>query len=138
MSSPTQRSLDALRKAGWLCAIVEKWNGHIKRRQDLFGFADILAIKGDECRLIQTTSGPNVAARVTKIESTPAAAIWLQARSRTIHVHGWRKVGVGGKRKLWECRVVEIKPTPNGFLAYFDSLNFQRPPEAETPGQQSA
>lgn len=55
--TPTQRSLKQLRLAGWLCAVTERWNPHVKIRQDLFGFADLIAVKGDECRLIQTTSG---------------------------------------------------------------------------------
>lgn len=109
--TPTQRSLKALRADSWLCAIVERFNPHVKIRQDLFGFADILAIRGDECRLIQTTSGANVAARIAKIKDLPAAATWLSSPSRTIHVHGWRKVGARGKRKVWECRVVEIQCT---------------------------
>ena len=110
MTSPTQRSLAMLRKEKWFCAVVEHWNAHINCRQDLYGFADLICFRGDEVRLVQTTSGPNVAARVEKIQHIPAAAHWLESRYRTIHVHGWRKVGQRGTRKLWDCRVVEITP----------------------------
>lgn len=49
MSSPTQRTLAALRKLGYLAAVVEKWNHGAHIRQDLFGFIDVLAIGGGDC-----------------------------------------------------------------------------------------
>ena len=107
-TSPTQRSLKMYRERGYLCAIVEKWNPYVKIRQDLWGFADILAIRGDESLLIQTTSGSNVSARIAKINDNAQAAIWKCSPNRKIVAHGWRKVGERGKRKLWECREVEV------------------------------
>ena len=65
--TPTQRTLAYLREEGYLCAIVEKWNPHVKIRQDLFGFIDILAIKKGETLAVQCTS-TGVAARVKKIQ----------------------------------------------------------------------
>ena len=67
--TPTQRTLAYLREQGYLCAIVEKWNPHVKIRQDLFGFIDILAIKKDETLAVQCTS-TGVAARVKKIQES--------------------------------------------------------------------
>ncbi|CAN0586163.1 unnamed protein product, partial [Ectocarpus sp. 12 AP-2014] len=58
--SPTQRSKAALQKEGWTVEVVEKWNPHVRQRKDLFGFADLLAIKpGEQPLLIQVTSGSN-------------------------------------------------------------------------------
>ena len=108
MTSPLQRSLKLLRSEGWLCAIVEKWNPHVRSRQDLFGFADILAVRSDDMMLVQTTSGSNVAARVAKIRGITAAHIWIRPM-RHIYVHGWSKRGPRGKRKLWECRRVMVR-----------------------------
>lgn len=108
MSSPTARSLAKLRKDGWTAATVEKWNGFIKRRNDLYGFGDILAFKGDVTLIVQSTSGGNVSARVEKIKLIPAADHWLQSETRRIVVHGWARQGPRGKRKLWTCREVEI------------------------------
>ena len=102
--SPTQRSLKKLREDGWFCAITEHWNAWSKTRQDLFGFIDILAIKGDTTLAVQTTSGSNVSARIAKIRSLQASSLWLESINREIIVHGWRKVGAAGKRKTWECR----------------------------------
>jgi hypothetical protein len=106
--SPTQRSLKKLRAEGWTCAIVERWNPWAKVRSDLFGFIDILAMSGDCLLAIQTTSGDNVSKRIDKIKTAQAASLWLESPSRKIIVHGWRKIGARGKRKLWECREVEI------------------------------
>lgn len=111
--SPCQRSLAKLRSDGWLCAVVERFNPYVKVRQDLFGFIDILAIRGDVSLAVQTTSGSNVSARLDKINATPAALLWL-APSRQIVIHGWSKQGPRGKRKVWTCReipVTTITPT---------------------------
>jgi hypothetical protein len=60
MTSPTKRTLAKLRKEGYLCAIVEKFNRFAGIRQDLFGFIDILAIREGEIIGVQTTSSrPN-------------------------------------------------------------------------------
>lgn len=106
--TPTQRSLAYLRKTWPLVAVVERWNPHAKIRQDLFQFIDIICIGHNEVLAVQTTSDSNVSARVQKVTSTPAAAIWLMSPSRKIVVHGWAKKGPRGKRKLWELREVEI------------------------------
>lgn len=108
--TPTQRSLRKLRTAGYLVAVVEKWNPHARIRQDLFGFADLLGFRGDEVLLVQTTSGSNVAARLTKIAGLPVAAAWRNGSNRRLVVHGWRKTGPRGKRKTWQCREVECQP----------------------------
>lgn len=111
--SPTQRSLAKLRKEGWFVAITERWNPWSKTRQDLFGFIDLLAIRGDETLAVQTTSGTNVSARLEKIRGIQAASLWLESPSRKIVVHGWRKVGERGKRKLWDCREVTVETNPD-------------------------
>lgn len=108
--SPTQRSLALLRKEGWLAESVERWNAFTKTRRDLFKFIDIVAIRGNETLAIQTTSGTNVSARIEKIKLLPAADNWMLANSRTLEVHGWRRVGPRGKRKLWECRRIRLSP----------------------------
>jgi hypothetical protein len=108
MSSPTQRSLQRLRKDGWLVAIVEHWNAFTKRRNDLFGFGDLLAVRKDTVILVQTTSDANVSHRVAKIKEIPAARYWLESPNRRIVIHGWGKKGERGKPKRWECREVEL------------------------------
>lgn len=107
-SSVTHRTLKKLRDEGWLAAVVEKWNPHVRIRQDLWGFMDVIAIRGDESLAVQCTSGDHVSNRINKIRQHPNAAIWAASDTRKIVVHGWRKVGARGKRKLWECRVEPV------------------------------
>ena len=122
MNSPTSRSLAKLRKEGWLVAVVERWNPYAKIRQDLFGFIDLVAIKGDITLAVQCTSGDNVSARITKIQSLQAAATWLESSTRNIVVHGWRKVGARGERKLWDCREVPLTLEPGPRQKLHDEL----------------
>jgi hypothetical protein len=88
--------------------ITEKWNPYARIRQDLFGFIDLIAIKGDVVLAIQTTSGANVSKRIAKIRDNPVFLKWVQAPSRQVHVHGWSKRGGRGERKVWTCRVVRL------------------------------
>ncbi len=105
--SPTQRSLQFGRDAGYTCEIVERWNPHVRRRQDLLGFADLLFVGNGAIVAVQTTSGGDVSKRIAKIEACENARTWL-ANGGKIEVHGWRKVGPRGKRKTWQIRRVFV------------------------------
>lgn len=104
--SPTARSLNRCRANGWRAQVVERWVPAIKRRIDLFGFGDVLAIDGKPgALLIQATTTDNGASRIKKISEQchDAAVEWLQAGNR-IEVWGWAKRGAAGKRKVWTRR----------------------------------
>jgi hypothetical protein len=104
MKGPTQRSLKALRDAGWRCAVVEKWNPAIKRRHDLFGFIDILAIRESKTLAVQTTSTSNTAARYRKIKGECADEFEsVRAAGWTVHVHGWSK-----RKGRWVLKEIEV------------------------------
>lgn len=107
--SPCARSLEKLRGEGWTCGITEHFNKFAKVRQDLYGFIDILAFQGAVTMAVQTTSGDNVSHRLEKILSNPIAKLWCEGGFRILVIHGWRKVGARGKRKLWECREVNVE-----------------------------
>lgn len=102
MSSPTRRSLEHLRKQGYLVAITERWNAFAKIRQDLFGIVDVLAVREGETLAVQCTSGDNVSKRVDKIAKSDAAPVLRKAGWR-IMVHGWRKNANG----RWTLREVD-------------------------------
>jgi len=106
-TSPTQRSLKKLRSEGYSVGITEHYNSFIGIRQDLFGFIDLIAIKPGEILAVQTTTAVNQSARVKKIKGIPESLKWLQAGGKLV-VHGWSKKGARGKRKLWECNVIDI------------------------------
>lgn len=118
--SPTQRSLKELRKTWPLVQITEKWNPFAKVRQDLYGFCDVLCCGGDYILAVQTTSGSNVSARYEKLRYLPAVTHWLQSSSRQLVIHGWRKTGERGKRKIWDCRTVNLKLGPTGAVEMED------------------
>ena len=103
MSSATQRTLRKLRADGYTCGIVEKWIPQAKRRVDLFGIIDIVAIKPGETLGVQSTTYSNVSAHVKKAKAEPKLADWLSANNR-FQVWGWKK-GARGEKAL---RVVEI------------------------------
>jgi hypothetical protein len=77
--TPTQRTLAEARKRGWIVEVTEHWNAFTRRRNDLLGFGDCLALTGSAAMLIQTTTQPNATARVKKIktECHEKAKAWL-------------------------------------------------------------
>jgi hypothetical protein len=72
----------------------------------LFGFADLLAIRGDQTMAIQVTTNDHVAERIEKIRQRPEAAIWMRSPTRTLAVHGWALKGGRGESKTFQCREV--------------------------------
>ena len=105
--SPTTRTLALVRKQGFLAAVVEKWNSHTKIRQDLFGFADVIAMapEAKQVLLFQTTSYSGFSARRKKILASEEAKTCLQTGVR-IFVHGWQQKG--GKGTRWSVREEEV------------------------------
>ena len=92
--------------------IVEHFNHFSKQRNDLFGFADVLAVHPKKGHLyIQVTSGTNVNARLKKMreESKHVIEALLETGAH-VEVHGWRKVKVCTKcneekySKLCTCK----------------------------------
>ena len=128
-NSPTQRSLRRLRADGWLVELVEKWNGFARKRQDLFGFVDVLAIKGDTVLAVQVTTADHLSHRAAKIKATQAAAVWLESPNRKIIVHGWRRPS--GKRRTWTLREVELS---SGGLAAASGVHAGKPPAPSADG----
>ena len=105
--SPTQRSLSMLRGRGFTCAITEHWNPHVKIRQDLYGFIDLLYLDRHTMGVVavQTTSGSNVSSRVAKVKASDKAALWLVCGNQIV-VHGWKRYAKQVERKWWRCREV--------------------------------
>ena len=102
--SPTQRTLARLRKENYdLIEVVEHYNFFSKKRHDLFGIIDILAIdhKGVVTAL-QVTSYSNMSSRVRKITESRALP-FLRAADWVILVEGWRK-----KDNKWISRIVDL------------------------------
>ena len=111
--SPTELTLKHMRKQGFHCVVVEKWNPFVpvkearvcpvcKKgdkgfgvRQDLFGFADIYAIhpRTQDRVFIQTTTKHNMFSRKMKIMGNKNLATVLNSGHRVV-VHGWLTTGL--------------------------------------------
>jgi hypothetical protein len=94
MSSPTARSLAYLREQGWHAEVVERneRTPHKTWKVDLFGFADVLAIRAGERLLVQATDDTSVSKRVRKVADSPLVGLVREAGFR-IEVWGWRRDG---------------------------------------------
>ena len=129
--TPTVLSLRYLRAAGYRVSIAEHWSEHARRRIDLFGFVDLVAVGLEELLLVQTTTRHNLPARLHKITSeletvkrkvkgelieveqaNPrriTAYELLRVPGVSIHVHGWPK----GERKrpvIHELQLADLEP----------------------------
>jgi len=95
MASPTSRTLDQLRKEGYLAGVVERYIAPRKMSIDLFGVLDIVALHPAEKTLgVQCTSGPNVASRIAKLQAHKNLPILWECGWR-VEVWGWRKNAAG-------------------------------------------
>jgi hypothetical protein len=74
---------------GYHVEVVEKWNSFTKQRKDLWGWADLLAIRKGEVLAVQVTASA-VSDRIKKIMASDTLALVRDSGIR-IEVHGWRK-----------------------------------------------
>lgn len=98
--SLTLRTTKHLKEQGYLVATVEHYNSFTRRKHDLFGCIDLLAIGNGETLAIQVTSRSNMSARIKKIQDNLALPEMLRSKWRIL-VHGWDK-GTNGRYRLKE------------------------------------
>ena len=98
----TTRTLSALRKEGWLPDVVEKWIPQARRRKDLYGFIDVLAVGEGGVLGVQACAYCDVSKRVKKIEEHENVGA-VRKGGIAIQVWGWRKV-----KNRWQARVVDV------------------------------
>jgi hypothetical protein len=91
-----------MRERGYVAEVVEKWIAQMKRRKDLYGFIDVLALKAGEVVGVQATSYSNTSSRIAKITEHENLAI-VRAAGVRILVHGWRK-----QNGRWVVREVDL------------------------------
>jgi hypothetical protein len=115
--TPTQRTLKLLRFQGFIAQVTEHWNGFARRRVDLFGFGDIVAMSAPGVSpqynglwLVQTTSGTNHSARRNKIlqECRKEFERWTALGGRVVVV-SWAK-RAGRWQPRWEELSAVQKP----------------------------
>jgi hypothetical protein len=103
--SPTARTLRHLREHSIAAQVVERWCAYSKRRIDLFGCIDIVALDSQFPGVlgIQATTVTNQTARMKKILETPEAKVWMSCGNR-LEVWGWGQKK-SGKRSVWTVTV---------------------------------
>lgn len=133
MATPTSRTLEYLRREGWLACVVEKYMHHpgmkFGRRIDAFGFGDILAAHtSGEIALIQACAGGDHTRRRKKLLGLTSEADLARMEEKeredlkrvVANVRRWLKCGgvvmliSWGKRKVhgrerWTERVELIQ-----------------------------
>src|SRR5579863_10359223 len=113
-TNATQRTLKELRRRGWQCAIVEKWQMRPQAdfgvRIDVWGFGDILACRlgtpedpEPEIALIQTFPSATWKAHADKLAGIPELKFWKECGG-LVFMFGWRFGGARGERKHWILR----------------------------------
>ena len=111
--SPTARSLAALRARGCLAGVVEKWNPHAHIRQDLFGFADLVAIEPDQTGVlfVQCCVTGDITKRLAKLQTEPVAerVRTVLAAGNRVRIMAYALRGPRGKRKVYELKEVEVR-----------------------------
>ena len=139
MKSPTERVLKYLTIRGFTVGITEHWSqfggpqnpdgSFIGRRHDLFGFIDMIALKGGETIAIQCTAVTGMGARYKKIlgqekldpklegkklEKAMDAARKRRAAARACLKAGWRIVIYGHDKDMRIPKMREV--TLNDFV----------------------
>jgi len=104
LASPTARTLELLRRRGWIAAPVERWIASAGVRQDVWGFADILTAHPRHRRilLVQATTAGHLANRLDKARSRPELRAWLEAGG-SFEVFGWARRG-----KRWRVEILAV------------------------------
>ena len=105
-TSPTQRTLNLLRDYGLRADVCEKWIPQARKRKDLFGILDLVAIgtldRQPVTLGVQATSGSNHSARISKLIEAESSAEWIAAGNR-LQVISWTKKG-----NRWQPRITEL------------------------------
>lgn len=102
----TYRSMKMLRESGWCVDKTEQYIHQARRKKDLYGIIDVLAVRGETTMGVQVTSRGEIARRKRKILDSPAFPLLIEAGWKIV-IHGWDKYD-----SRWRCKVVRVRPEP--------------------------
>ena len=103
MGSLNQRTIALYAEQGYKCEVVESYNAFTKRKKDLFGIFDVLAVGNEQTIGIQITSKSNMSARIKKIQESEFLPELLRSNWRIV-VIGWFKKPNG----RYDCKQFEF------------------------------
>ena len=101
------RVLATLRDLGYVAQTVERWDAYTRRKYDLFGIIDILAVGNGETFAVQVTSRGNMSSRRRKIREAPELPYLLGAGWR-IEIWGYDQPR--GPRTAWRLKTERMEP----------------------------
>lgn len=112
-TSPTQRTIKAMRDQGRKCGIVEKFNRFVGPhgiRQDLFGFIDIIAIDPDDGIIAIQSCGQDFSGHIKKMTEERNENLFEWLKHSKVELWGWRKVVLrrGAKAMRWKPRIADF------------------------------
>ena len=106
-TSPMMRTKSELKKYGIPHGIVERWIARARKRVDLFGIIDLIAL--DNGVVGVQVCGSDFAPHKKKImeEEKENTLKWLSQKGARLEVWGWRKLKKkrGGKAMYWSPRI---------------------------------
>lgn len=111
-TSSNQRSSNECRKRGWIPSIVEKFVVQIHHRFDCWGILDLVALSKDFNGIIgiQATDHHRYEEHLTMLKRHPHAKLFVE-QGNTLLLWSWAKRGARGKRKMWELKEHDLKPS---------------------------
>lgn len=100
----TAKTIRYLQEQGYEVGKVEAFNPFARKRIDLFGIIDLVAIGGPRILGVQSC-GQNFAEHDRTILASPYTKLWLKGGDLVLI--GWRKVKKvrGGKAMVWKERI---------------------------------
>ena len=100
-----KRTMAYLREAGWTVAKVELYNHFCRQRFDMFGFADLVAIRADRkgALAVQSAAMANEKDHIDKVRDNEILKMWLNC-GNAFWLVCWGKRQVNG-RPRWSSRV---------------------------------
>ena len=106
-TQPMIKTYEYFRAQGYICWTVERWVQKIKRKFDLFGIIDVLAISDEDTIGVQVCKA-DFQAHDMKILNSEYGPKWCRGGRRLILI-GWtkQKVKRGGKAMIYKPRIKE-------------------------------
>lgn len=111
--SSTQRTIKAMRDQGRICGIVERflaYAGKYGKRQDLFGFIDIIVLDPETGIIAIQSCSSGFKAHIRKMTEEKNEALYEWLKHAEVELWGWRKVKYkrGSKAMRWRPRIADF------------------------------
>ncbi len=84
--TPAARTLTLRQREGWTAAVCERGLPRCLVPVDLFGLADVAAVRPGDLLLVQATGASNHSARVRKTLAAPALSLLLSVPGVAVEV----------------------------------------------------